>query len=104
MFRDHEAKCGSPMRSPSSGQPGAGSLLLCGFNEVLPEKSNNIRVKPPMEVNAIEARRIGANGRSRLCFFRGAGREEGIVFGVFHEMVVGLCRKPLIDSCRTAPG
>jgi hypothetical protein len=78
--------------------------LLWAFNEVLAEESNNIRVKPAMKVNAIEARRVGANGGSRPCFLRGAGREEGIVFGVFHEMVVGLCDEPLIDSGRTAPG
>ena len=78
--------------------------LRLGTSSEMLKECNDVRVKPSVEVDAIETRCIGTNGRGFLYFLRGAGREEGKVFGIFHEMVVRLYRKPLIDRCRTTSG
>ncbi|MEZ0083279.1 hypothetical protein ABIF72_005777 [Bradyrhizobium japonicum] len=71
---------------------------------MLAKERNDICVKPSVEIDAIEIRRIGADGGGLPGVLWGAGREEGKMPGIVHEMVVRLDRKPLIDRCRTASG
>jgi hypothetical protein len=69
---------------------------------MLAEKSNNFRVKPTVEVNAIKTRRVSTDDESLLNFLWSAGREEGKVLGIFDEMIIRFGWEPSIDIRRTA--
>jgi hypothetical protein len=70
--------------------PSRPALWRRGFAQVLLEKSNCLGVKVLVKVDAIEARRVGTDGRNRLGLLWGAERKEGKVFRIRHEMEFGL--------------
>ena len=73
------------------------ALWVGGFEEVLAEKRNYIRVEIPVEACAIEARSIDANSRKVLHFLRRTSRKEREVNSIWYKMVVGFRWQPEID-------